>query len=135
MSHAAVRGGDRGLEFSARRSHHALIDSAIKLLLYETGDEAAPYGAQGERTRRTADVTGTAKKTTDALQTRPLGVLSVQRAGHAGKHHQGIAISIRVITGGSGTGLRSGSGSSAPLRLHVTDSGQHVALQRADGSC
>jgi hypothetical protein len=118
MSHAA---GDRGLEFSARRSHHALIDSAIKLLLYEA--------AQGERTRRTADVIGsTAKKTTDALQTRPLGVLSVQRAGHAGKHHQGIAISIRVITGGSGTELRSGSGSSAPLRLHVTDSGQYLAL-------
>ena len=86
MSHAAVRGGDRGLEFFARRSHHALINNAIKLLLYKRGGEAAPYGARGERTRRTADVTGTAKKTTDALQTRPLGVLSVQRAGRAGKH-------------------------------------------------
>jgi hypothetical protein len=110
-----------------------LINNAIKLLLYKRGGEAAPYGAQGERTRRTADVTGTAKQTTDALQTRPLGVLSVQRAGHAGKHHQGIAISIRVITGGSGTARRSGSGSSASVRLHVTDSGQQVA--RADGSC
>ena len=54
--------------------HHALISSAIKLLLYETGGEAALYGVQGERTRPAADVTGTAKKITDALQTRPLGV-------------------------------------------------------------
>jgi hypothetical protein len=46
MSHAAVRGGDRGLELSARRSHHALINNAIKLLLYKRGGEAAPYGAQ-----------------------------------------------------------------------------------------
>ena len=52
--------------------HHALISSAIKLLLYETGGEAALYGVQGERTRRAADVTGAAKKITDALQTRPL---------------------------------------------------------------
>jgi hypothetical protein len=46
--------------------HRALISCAIKLLLYETGGEAALYGVQGERTRRAADVTG-------ALQTRPLG--------------------------------------------------------------
>jgi hypothetical protein len=32
--------------------HHALISSAIKLLLYETCGEAALYGVQGERTRR-----------------------------------------------------------------------------------
>ena len=31
--------------------HHALISSAIKLLLYETGGEAAPYGVQGEGAR------------------------------------------------------------------------------------
>jgi hypothetical protein len=37
-----------------------LISSAIKLLLYETGGEAALYGVQGERTRRAADVTGAA---------------------------------------------------------------------------
>jgi hypothetical protein len=49
--------------------HHALISSAIKLLLYETGGEAALFGVQGERTRCAADVTGTAKKITDALQT------------------------------------------------------------------
>jgi hypothetical protein len=53
--------------------HHALISCAIKLLLSETGGEAALYGVQGERTRRAADVTGTAKEITDALQTRPLG--------------------------------------------------------------
>jgi hypothetical protein len=47
----------------------ALISSAINLLLYETGGEAALYGVQGERTRRAADVTGIAKKITDALQT------------------------------------------------------------------
>ena len=52
--------------------HHALISSAIKLLLYATGSEAALYGVQGERTRRAADVTGAPKKITDALQTRPL---------------------------------------------------------------
>jgi hypothetical protein len=46
----------------------ALISCAIKLLLYETGGEAAFYGVQGEGTRRTA------KKITDALQTRSLGV-------------------------------------------------------------
>lgn len=46
----------------------ALISCAIKLLLYETGGEAALYGLQGEGTRRTA------KKITDALQTRSLGV-------------------------------------------------------------
>jgi hypothetical protein len=44
---------------------HALISSV--LLLYETGGEAALYGA-GRRTRRTA------KKITDGLQTRSLGV-------------------------------------------------------------
>jgi hypothetical protein len=54
--------------------HHTLIISAIKLLLYEMGGEAPLYGVQGERTRRAADVTGTAKKITDALQTRLLGV-------------------------------------------------------------
>jgi hypothetical protein len=53
--------------------HHALISCAIKLLLSETGGEAALYGVQGERTRRAADMTGTAKEITDALQTRPLG--------------------------------------------------------------
>ena len=42
----------------------ALISCAIKLLLYETGGE----GVQGEGTRRIA------KKITDALQTRSLGV-------------------------------------------------------------
>jgi hypothetical protein len=31
---------------------HALIRCAIKLLLYETGGEAALYGVQGEDTRR-----------------------------------------------------------------------------------
>ena len=31
----------------------ALISCAIKLLLYETGGEAALYGVQGEGTRRT----------------------------------------------------------------------------------
>jgi hypothetical protein len=36
--------------------HHALISCAIKLLLSETGGEAALYGVQGERTRRAADV-------------------------------------------------------------------------------
>jgi hypothetical protein len=46
----------------------ALISCAIKLLLYETGGEAALYGVQGEGTRRTA------KKITDALQTHSLGV-------------------------------------------------------------
>jgi len=35
--------------------HHALISSAIKLLLYATGSEAALYGVQGERTRRGSD--------------------------------------------------------------------------------
>jgi hypothetical protein len=34
---------------------HALISSAIKLLLYETGGEAALYGVRRERTRRTED--------------------------------------------------------------------------------
>ena len=60
----------RGLsrEFPARHMHHALISCAIKLLLYETGGEAALYGVQGEGTRRTA------KKITDALQTRSSGV-------------------------------------------------------------
>jgi hypothetical protein len=56
--------------------HHALISSAIELL-YETGGEAALYVCKASA--RAADVTSTAKKITDALQTRPLGVISVQQ--------------------------------------------------------
>jgi hypothetical protein len=65
---AAVRGGnrsdDRGLprECPARLARLALIISAIKLLPYDTGGEAALSGVQGERTRRAAEVTGTAER-------------------------------------------------------------------------
>jgi hypothetical protein len=49
-------------EPSRRKNSGLGTSSAIKLLLYETGGEAALSGVRGERSRRAADVTGTAQE-------------------------------------------------------------------------